>query len=183
MIDEQVVNEYFEWLTDIVDTEQCGGSFGFDKLLSRLHEIEFTYLIAKDCNRAEDGISLRYRYAQILGYEDEPNIITDILDGPCSVLEMMIALAMRCEEYIMDDTSYGDRTSQWFWNMIVNLGLGSMSNGRYDRRTVDFAIVRFLNRDYDPNGEGGLFTIRHCDKDLRDVEIWYQLCWYLNSIS
>jgi hypothetical protein len=95
---------------------------------------------------------------------------------------MMVALALACEEDIMDNTSYGNRTGQWFWGMIVNLGLGSMTDGRYDERRVDEIIDRFLDRDYEPNGEGGLFTIRHCDRDLRDVEIWHQLCWYLDSI-
>ena len=39
---------------------------------------------------------------------------------------MMIALAIRCEEHIMDDPDAGDRTGQWFWSMLVSLGLGSM---------------------------------------------------------
>lgn len=107
----------------------------------------------------------------------------DCLDGPCSILEMMIALAIRCEETIMDDTSRGDRTSQWFWEMIVSLGLGSMSDDRFAPDIVDDILDRFLNREYEPNGKGGLFTIKNCEYDLRDVEIWYQLCWYLDSIT
>ena len=95
---------------------------------------------------------------------------------------MMTALAIRCEENIMDDTRYGDRTTQWFWGMINNLGLGSMWGDNYDKVYVDQVLQTFLNRDYAPNGKGGLFTIRNCDRDLRDVEIWYQLNWYLNSI-
>ena len=112
-------------------------------------------------------------------YDDE---VLDILDGPCSVLEMMIALAIRCEENIMDDPNIGDRTSQWFWGMVVNLGLGSMVDCRFDKQFVDETIRIFLNRKYAPNGNGGLFTIRDCDKDLRKVEIWHQLCWYLDKI-
>ena len=96
---------------------------------------------------------------------------------------MMVGLAIRCEETIMDDTNIGDRTGQWFWGMIVNLGLGSMFDNNYDRQLVETNVERFLEREYDYNGKGGLFTIRHCDRDLRDVEIWYQLCWYLDSIT
>jgi hypothetical protein len=109
--------------------------------------------------------------------------IYDILDGPCTVLEMMIALANRCEETIMDDPDIGDRTGQWFWGMITNMGLGSMSDDRYDRRYVEYVITRLLDREYEPDGTGGLFTVRDCDRDMRDVEIWYQLCWYLDSIT
>ena len=48
---------------------------------------------------------------------------------------------------------------------------------------VEDVIERFLDREYGPDGKGGLFTVRHCEYDLRDVEIWYQLCWYLDSIT
>jgi hypothetical protein len=116
-----------------------------------------------------------------MDYEQFYNTIICSLDGPCSVLEMMIALAVRCEEHIMDDPNIGNRTGQWFWGMIVNLGLGAVTDERYDARLVDERIGRFLNRDYEPNGRGGLFTVRNCKYDLRDVEIWYQLCWYLDD--
>lgn len=83
----------------------------------------------------------------------------------------------------MDDPRKGDRTQQWFWGMVNSLGLGSMRDDIFDRGFVDYTINRFLNRDYEPNGKGGLFTIRNCDRDLRTVEIWYQLNWYLDTIS
>jgi hypothetical protein len=107
----------------------------------------------------------------------------EALSGPCSVLEMLIALAIRCEETIMDDASMGNRTGQWFWGMINNLGLGGMTDDIVDVGVVDSVIERFLARDYEPNGEGGLFTIRRCSEDLRTVEIWVQLLWYLDTIT
>ena len=57
-----------------------------------------------------------------------------------------------------------------------------MVDERYDRRYVDTVISRFLNRDYEPNGRGGLFTVRNRKEDLREVEIWYQLQWFLDNI-
>ena len=98
-----------------------------------------------------------------------------------SILEMMLALAIRCEETIMTDDRYGDRTGEWFWNMIVSLGLGTMNDSRYDRKYINIIIEKFNNRDYKPNGEGGLFTIKNIKKDMRNIEIWYQMCWYLDS--
>lgn len=147
-----------------------------------LHSVEFRYSIPNDGNRAKDGIDLRYRFSLFSSSYDMDTTM-DMLDGPCSVLEMIIALANRCEEDCMDDPVIEDRTTQWFWNMIVNLGLGSMTDDRFDKRFVKSTIERFLDRDYEPNGKGGLFTIKETDRDLRTVEIWYQLCWYLDSIT
>lgn len=180
MTRNEVNNAYFDWMYDLVCSGRFYGDISFRKLLLRLHNTEFIYLIRKDANRAEDGVSLRYRFAHAYSY---PTAAERYLDGPCSVLEMMIALGIRCEEDFMDDPLVGDRTGQWFWGMVVNLGLGSMDDARFDSRHVDYIISRFLNRDYSPDGKGGLFTIKGCKEDLRDVEIWYQLCWYLDSIT
>ena len=95
---------------------------------------------------------------------------------------MMIALAIRCEENIMDDPHMGDRTGQWFWGMITNLGLGGMTDESFDIDSASRKIRRFLDRKYEPDGTGGLFTIPRCSVDLRTVEIWYQLCWFLDTI-
>ena len=95
---------------------------------------------------------------------------------------MMVALAIRCEEHIMGDQDIGDRTGLWFWGMIENLGLLSMTDTAFNKRRVDEIIDIFLNREYKRNGEGGLFTVKNHRDDLRTVEIWYQLMWYLNEI-
>lgn len=176
-MNKEINNEYFEYMYNIV----CGRRFNkisYRKLLMFLHSKEFTYIIPMDENRALDGIDLRYKFANDFGYEDIDNYIK----GPCSILEMMIALSIRCEKTIMDDPSVGDRTGQWFWDMIVNLGLGSMTDNRFDKKYASEVIYKFLNREYEPNGKGGLFKIRNCTEDLRKIEIWHQLCWYLNSI-
>lgn len=164
---------YREWLYDIVCKDLFSKNLSYNKLLSYLSHREFTVIIPKDMNRVKDGVDLRLRYQRITGeYINR--------DKPCSILEMMIALAIRCEESIMDNPAYGDRTTQWFWNMIKNLGLYSMTDNRFDIEYVSSVVDRFLNREYAPNGEGGLFRIKNCKYDLRDVEIWYQLCWYLD---
>lgn len=174
-------DEYFNWMCQLVYDERYSKRLSYRKLLYLLHDIEFTYKIAMDGNRYEDGTDLRYRF----GYEHEYEgaMISEYLDDrPCSVLEMLIALAIRLEEHIMDDPDIGNRTGQWFWNMIINLGLGSMDDAKFDRNRAEKNIQRFLNRDYERNGKGGLFTVEHCRYDLRDVEIWYQACWYLDKV-
>lgn len=178
-IDERVKLNYFDWMYDLM----CDGRFGrgitYRQLFRYLHDTEFTHFVPHDENRAKDGISLRHRYCS----EHDCLDLQRYLDGPCSVLEMMVALAIRCEEYIMCDPDKGDRTAQWFWTMILSLGLGSMTDYNFDEEFVESAIDRFLNREYSPDGKGGLFTIRKWNRDARTAEIWHQLLAYLNTLG
>lgn len=183
MTRDDVNNRYFKWLYDMVCGKRYSKDISYKKLLMHLHSTEFIFSIDRDLNRAEDGISLRWKFACRNEHLADREDIMDDLEGACSVLEMMIALSIRCEETIMDDPHVGDRTGQWFWGMIVNMGLGSMVDKKYDKRYVTEVLTRFLEREYEPNGKGGLFTINNCRHDLRDVEIWFQLCWYLDSIT
>ena len=164
-------NEYFEWLCDLVCKGRYSGSISYTKLLYRLYTTEFIYLVPMDQNRAEDGLDLRSKFG------------ISRHGSPCSVLEMLIALSIRCEDDIMDDFSYGDRRAQWFWMMITNLGLGAMYDHNYDQKHVDSVLSVFINRRYAPDGTGGLFPIRGCEYDMRDVEIWVQLSWYLSATT
>ena len=177
MTQDDVIEMYFEWLSNKVCDRKV---VSYRKLLRFLHGVEFTYSLEMDENRAMDGIELRYRFAH--GYLNDDDAEYH-LSGPCSVLEMMLALAIRCEENIMDDPTIGDRTAQWFWGMVTSLGLGGMYDKNFDIYYAEDVIERFLNRDYKPNGAGGLFTVDYYDYDMRDIEIWHQLCAYLNSIS
>lgn len=175
---QHIREEYFEWMYELVCCGRYHKENSYRKLLSHLHDIPFTYNIPKDENRAEDGIGLRYRFAYFHKY---PDTVETMISGPCSVLEMMVALSIRCED-IMDDPDLGDRTGQWFWKMIVNLGLGGMYDARYDRNRVDEAIYIFLNREYEPDGRGGLFRVKNCEYDMRKFEIWIQTLWFLDTI-
>lgn len=177
--ENQIRNEYFEWLYNYVCKGRANPNVSYKKLFMLLHDIDFDFYVRNDVNRARDGVDLRYRFAML---KDDDHIM-DVLDAPCSVLEMMVALAIRCEETIMDDPRYGDRTSQWFWNMLTNLGISYMTDDKFDRYIATKKIYNFIERNYEPNGKGGLFYIKDCKEDLRDVEIWTQLCWYLDNFA
>lgn len=177
---DKIIKEYFQWLTDLVCKGRFSDKISCTRLMLSLHNTEFVYTIPMDENRAEDGVSLRYRFMRAKCYDTS---IMEYLQKPCSMLEMMVALAIRCEEDIMEEPIKGDRTAQWFWGMVVNLGLGSMFDHCYDEQLVDEVLTRFAKRRYDPDGRGGLFRIKGCPRDLRKVEIWYQMCWYLDSIT
>lgn len=177
---DKIENKYFDWLCDkVIDNES---NIKYSMLMNHLHDTIFVPIMDMDENRVEDGKNLRYRF----GLENDiprPIISSSLdLDEPCSVLEMMVALSVRCEESIMADDEYGDRTGTWFWNMIVSLGLGTMNDSRFDERYTNIVLERLMNRQYQRNGEGGLFTIDGIRKDMRNVEIWYQMCWYLDTL-
>ncbi len=178
MTRNEIIDAYFNWMYKLV----CDGKYSkrrsYRKLFKHLHSRYFTYTIELDGNREADGIDLRYQFAYEHNY-DRRMIAAYLDDKQCSILEMLVALSLRCEEHIMDNPELGNRIGKWFWSMMDNLGLGDMSDSRFDDAYTDKILDRFLNREYKRNGEGGLFTVEPCAHDLRTVEIWYQMCWYL----
>ena len=175
----EVKEEYFNWMYDLVCKNRFSDANSYRKLLTYLHEVEFTYRYKKDEDRAYDGVNLRHRFALL---SNNYSYVDKCLAGdPCSIFEMMLALAIRCED-TMDDPLIGDRTGQWFWRMIVSLGLGGMTDSHFDEQAAEYSIDKFLQRDYSPDGRGGLFTIKGCEYDLRRVPIWDQLCYYLDTM-
>ena len=176
---KKVREEYFQWLRRFVGGKKKSKYGSYDKLLIFLHNTEFTWTIDMDSNRASDGKELRRRFGQEKKLSRET--VDKNLNGPCSVLEMMVALAIRCERDVMGDPDAGDQTGQWFWEMVSNLGLGHMTDTWYDETKTRRVIFRLLKRGYEPDGTGGLFKVRNSHYDMRTVEIWYQLMWYLDE--
>lgn len=178
MTDENMRRKYFEWLCSFVKPFVCDHSYRF--LMLHLFRTDFYAVIPMDENRASDGIELRYRFGREkrIRMSDIANVL-DVKD--CSVLEMMVALSLRCEEQIVDEPDVGDRTRKLFWSMINNLGLNRMDDESYDSFEVEDRLDIFLNREYKSDGTGGLFKLRRTRHDLRNVEIWYQMMWYLSE--
>lgn len=177
-----VTNEYFEWMYQLVCGKKTAKYLPYRKLLVQLHDRPFIARLRLDENRMADGVDLRYRFGCERGYNNNTDIQSVFSNNPCSILEMMVALSLRMEEHIMSDPAIGDRTGKWFWGMIDNLGLHKMTSRNYDPKYIDDVLTRFLDRQYQPNGLGGLFTIHDRGVDCRTTEIWYQMCWYLDEI-
>lgn len=173
-------SEYFEWLCSLIRDSKPVKRVLYRRLITFLYHTEFVYTLAMDGNRYTDGIDLRYRFGYECGIER--NVIASCLDtNPCSVLEMMVALAFRCEEHIMGDPNVGMLSGRWFWRMIINLGLGEMYDSNYDESMVNSVIYCFLNRAYSPDGEGNIVYMPNSQYDLRSMDIWYQMMGYLNE--
>lgn len=133
-----------------------------------------------DENREADGLSMRDQFA----YENnlEEREAEEALSGECSMLEMMVGLALRCEN-VMEDPQYGNDAYYWFWQMIGNLGLHDMADDRFDPGYFESVIERFLDRDYDRDGNGGLFVVNKPRHDMRTVDIWCQANWAMTELA
>lgn len=133
---------------------------------------KYKWTIPTDENRAIDGRRLRYLYDK--EYAETHKSVAN-------VLEVLIALARRCEEDIMQDPDEGDRTSLWFWTMFANLGLEKYPDEKFDITAVMNIIERFLNREYAMDGQGSIFYTIRDDRDFRSADLWYQMAWYLDE--
>lgn len=169
--------DYRNWLI-----EKTGLQF-YKQLCTQLHDIRFVYEYRMDENREADGVALRYRFGhdRCISSTEISSKLNQI-DG-CSMLEMMVALALRIEEQIMADPEEGDRTGHWFYQMIVSLGLDGYDDRHYNPTAVQEVINHYLNGDYLPSGRGGLFTVADPSIDMRTLDIWYQAQRYLNTLK
>jgi hypothetical protein len=174
-----ILDDYNTWLYSqaILDRND---RINYSKLLSKLNNIPFGYMHPMDVNRYDDGIQLRYRFGAEEGYDDIV-ICNEVDVRLCSVLEMMVALALHMEENIMIDTNYGPRPDRWFMEMLDSLQLIHMTNQNYNSTYVDDRINKLITRNYSLDGSGGLFKLKNPRIDMREIEIWQQAMLYLTE--
>ena len=158
-------SNYFNWLCETVG---CKTKPGWNKVLELLHNEDFVSLVPNDDNRVADGIELRDYYFDHDGLS--------VMVGPCSLLEMIVGLAIRIADILFDPMwEEAPNIHHAFWEMINNLGLypGSSEN----KKIVD----NLVNRNYEEDGRGGLFPLNLPVEDQRKLEIWYQMMSYLGE--
>lgn len=164
---------YITWLYDqIADVKELKPSRSFWNLARQLYCTEFHWMIPNDDNREEDGKCLRNEFIRDCDIQDTE---VNWLILPCSMLEMMIALARRAS--FESQGTPGD----WFWKFIENLEI-VYADDNYSEIVQDeiaAALERINNRTYDRNGDGGMFPLKHAEYDQRRVELWYQLSAFI----
>lgn len=176
MIYNETSTKYLDWLTRIVWLPNVFRGVSYHRFFNFLFNAPFVPSNEMDQARMNDAIDLRYSFADEIGlpYQVlEHDISTQTTQ--CSMLEMMIALAKRIEDHIMADNEFGDRTGQWFWEMVMSLGFNNMDDKNFEEGRGWVIIDRFNSRDYLPNGQGSLFTITNPAVDMRQYDIWYQM--------
>jgi hypothetical protein len=172
---EEIYRDYFEWLySQIARPNMRRKAHNHRYLTIQLHNKEFVWFVPNDDNRMQDGRDLRHEYAQerkLVGY-----LPTDWYHAPCSMLEMLVALARQL------GFQTGDEPGVWFWHLIENLDLLKFNDAHYDERAeriIDHVLDRVISRTYGMSGAGGLFPLKHAQEDQREVELWRQLNAYL----
>ena len=158
-------SDYYIWLRDLV-----GNRKGYKKLVKQLDTIPFPWIFALDENRAAGGKLLRGRFAY-----DNSTLEEDVRLGPCTVLEMLIALAGHMEDILACSIE------TWFWVLLENLCLDQFTDDNYDPRGVEFITNSWLNRNYTKDGRGSLFPLRHYKGDCRNLDIWSQMNAWINE--
>ena len=128
--------------------------------------MQFTWTVPNDDNRLHDGLELRFEFLN-----DDSGFMYE-----CTVLEMLIALARRCS---FEDGSPEDI---WFWHFMRNLGLTEFNDEQWDDHVANHVhnvVSNMVERSYSRNGSGGLFPIENAKRDMRRIELWYQMSLYI----
>lgn len=165
------MSDYYIWLLDQIKVNE-GESFDcYRRLVWFLYTEDYSYLIDKDSNRAYAGLNLRELYSMETGVD-----VNDIKTGPCSILEMLIALANQIAFDKNDDTYI------WFWEIVTNLGLTDCDDENYDEKKIAYRLKVWMNREYNEWGYPfSLFPIQGFKGDMRTLETWDQMNNYMTT--
>jgi hypothetical protein len=164
--------EYLTWLYGkVASVHLRSRQRSYWTLFRQLYKKEFVWNHPRDENRAHDAVALR---GDFMDEEDWGYMDREWFDAPPSVLEVLVAIARRLSVEVDGEPR------QWFWEMMHNLGLESFNDAsQYPPKEVEVILDTLVRRKYTRDGRGGLFPLRHADRDQRQVELWYQLQSYL----
>lgn len=182
MVYNYITEKYFDWLSGIVWDRQRKFGVNYHRFFVFLFHAPYIPRFETDEARASDGIAMRYRYADangLLYYDIEKDL--NVKGEPCNMLEMMVGFASRIETHILSDNDYGDRTGQWFWEMVMSLGFRTMDDHRFDENKAWEIIDKFNAGDFLPNGSGSLFMTNNPSVDMRKLDVWYQMQNWLHD--
>lgn len=170
---DPLAEAYFRWLKKQVQ-EDGHPRNTYDDLLRILHRTEFIWLVANDDNRIADGLDLRVEFLHTQRRRVDP----DEYFGPCSVLEVLVALSRRVA-WLADGSAEG-----WGWQLLCNLELHKFRDPLSQRKTrrVEDILHALIWRTYDPDGSGGFFPLAWPRGDQTKIEIWYQMNAYAMEI-
>ena len=173
---------YLEWLMDQMQIDRDGPE-GYEKLCGVLMDIPFSWSIAMDSNRADEGRQLRGEW---MGDSGDTLKLRGVPDWTCTMMELLCVMARKLQyETLLSDYEAGIR--KWFMELLSNIGLDEYINEAFDedydqfdaetRATVDAVIFR----QYGWDGEGGLFPLMYPQRDQRRIELTDQMNDYLEE--
>lgn len=154
----------------------------------KLHNTQYKVLTHMDENRVEDGRHLRERFMLL----NSSFVDYSVLDKPgASMLEVLVALVQKFDTQVMMTEESGDRSKQWFWEMMRNANLDIFVDAGFteidnNANEICDSIITFLNnRMYDDDGIGSFFPLKKAkkgqkkgQKGQKTREIWLQMHAY-----
>lgn len=149
----------------------------YGRLFEIMHDINFNCILERDDNRYDDGVELRDEYTIPDDYYD---FINEFMNRPCSVLEMLLGLAIRVDDEFIGDPAE-EHPEIFFMEMIKNLGLDRFKGDRYRDVDVVKIVLRWINREFEKDGRGSPFPIKYDCRDQRYLEIWDQMNVYISE--
>lgn len=175
-------HEYFNYLCGKIDSEEFDQN-AYIFLLKQLFRTTFVVRVEMDENRAADGRMIREDFV----YDQEYDSDFGALDMPCTILELLIGIAIRMDFDTCEAFDKDDHVPHFFALLIRNLGLDGFDDDAYSAsmRAVSGKVNKILNdfcyRAYEPDGKGGLFPLKNPGCDQREVEIWNQMFAYIDE--
>lgn len=165
-----LIDEYYNWLLYHVNF----GMKNYDLLMRQLFNSPFEAILDRDLNRIDDCLSLRGQFLY------EKGINGNFIEKDPCILELFVSLAIRIDnEYLGNPND--PHPECMFWEMICNLGMDKFDNSHYKSDKIYEILGIFVGRQYDFYGNGGIFPLKMCDFDQKDVEISRQMKAYLNE--
>lgn len=150
----------------------------YSRLFEILHRTKFDFVLERDDNREDDGIELRDDYDIPDDYEEI--VIENFFDKDCSVMEMLVGLAIRVDDEFIGDPAE-EHPEEFFMEMLENLGLLVYKGNRYREDDVVRILRRWMDREFDRKGVGSPFPLKKRCRDQRKVEIWDQMNAYISE--
>jgi len=166
--------DYLRWLEPQLRDEHSTQGKSYWDLIGLMFEREFGWVLEMDRNRIGDGLDLRVEFAR--EHRRRPDLLSDL--GPCSFLEVLIALSRRLA------FDAGGEAPGWAWQLLRNLEFHRMSDPltRQKQRKVQEVMDHVIARTYLPDGTGGFFPLAWPDEDQTRIEIWYQMSAYIEEL-
>ena len=157
--------DYFEWLYDRTFADDS-----YFKLADAMNQVQFTWSVDHDSNRAADGISMRRSYLFENGRARE-NYSWD--PSECTFFEMFAALADKMGMLLDKDPH------ETALHLLRNVALDLYTDDRFRRFEVYQVLDYIMDREYDYDGGGGFFPLDEPSSDQRDSQLLYQMNQYI----
>lgn len=148
----------------------------YASLFSVLDTKEFRVQVQDDWNRLGDGEYLKYRFAYEKGIPYAEVDSGDMSEWKPKCIDVILAIAYSIRNMALREES--DSISDLFWGMMNSMGL---DNPNLSVKDIIQRLDDFMDRNFEPNGHGGLFIVNNPNLDMRELTIWEQINVYVGE--